>query len=551
MSTDLPKYLLDGRLAEDLWNFGLETSMESEPYILSGDGSFIRVSAGSDNVALATVSTDSPDDRARAVKAAERLWGRNDVNYAVAVCYGDKSPYESTEETRYTWRAIPGEQDSEWMIGGIADLALTVSLAPAGPKEPGDAARALVDNLSEFNAGASVAALPFSAATSRAFADLRRFLAETFRIYFIVSSHDRRRVGFAGNGRKSEVLLVCKPRAAFRDELPVTRVINLSSNPLTPDDARAVSSDIRKAMESGEESAPERGTVQDIGSREIEGSDWGVVHFLSPLLRKRFRQLRDGNMFRRVYLGSIADIGPTGRTVRDVFIPEPSIDADTSEYKALWGHGSNNVKAMRAKAETTVMAKPGKQEKADGLWERRTRLLLPLQPHLPKARAMAVILDEPTLGSMWINCRIKPNCREPEQIEKALCVYLNSTVGILLMLGGFNRGDTLYRRSPTIPDWEMLPVPDFSRVDGALDALATAFDELDECDLSPLPESDTCPVRCALDRAVCEALGISDGHVQSIRRHLVGESSVIVEGRTKWKSPKLVGQQPLFDIRRF
>ena len=100
------------------------------------------------DVALAMESTDGSEDRACAVKAAERLSERRDVKCAVAVCYANKVPYEFTEETRYACRVIhkPG-QDSEWMTGAIADLALTVALAPAVPREPGDAARALAENL--------------------------------------------------------------------------------------------------------------------------------------------------------------------------------------------------------------------------------------------------------------------------------------------------------------------------------------------------------------------------------------------------------------------
>ena len=185
---------------------------------------------------------------------------------------------------------------------------------------------------------------------------------------------------------------------------------------------------------------------------------------------------------------------------------------------------------------------------ADGFWERRSRLLLPLQPYLPKVRAMAVRLDEPTLGSMWTNCRIRQGCQEPEQLEKALCMYLNSTFGILAMLGGFTRSEDLKRRRPTVREWKMLAVPDFYQLDGALMALAAAFDELCDCEMSPLSQSDTCPVRNAIDHAVCEALGISNELVQSIRQHVVAEPSVSTEGSTQQKLPQAERQQPLFDL---
>ena len=402
--------------------------------------------------------------------------------------------------------------------------------------------------MSECNAGALAKALPLSAATGWAFMELRQFLAEAFHVDLIVSFHDPGRPGFSGNGEMPQVLAVCKPRDSVGDEPSVTRAINLSRNPSTPEDARAVGSGIRKAIESGAECAPGCGTVQAIEFREIDEGDWGAVHFLSPLLRKRFRQLRDCDNFRKVYLGAIADIGPTGRTVRDAFTPEPSIAADASEYRAFWGHGSDSAQTMRAKAVTAILAKPGKLVSADGCWERRSRLLLPGEPYLPSVRPMVVRLDEPTLGSMWTNCRIRMPDYEKAEYEKALCVYLNSTVGILAMLGGFTRSKELNHRRSTEKGWEMLAVPDFAHHDAALKALAAAFDDLSDLELSPLPQSVTCPVRNAIDAAVCETLGISDELVRSNGRHLVAEPSVTGESGTRQESPQLEGQQPLFDL---
>jgi len=106
---------------------------------------------------------------------------------------------------------------------------------------------------------------------------------------------------------------------------------------------------------------------------------------------------------------------------------------------------------------------------------------------------------------------------------------MNSTLGILSMLGRFKRMGLLFRLESTARDLMALPVPDFVKIDGALEALAAAFEEFSECELSPLPESDTCSIRCAIDRAVCEALGIREELVASIRGHLIREPSVTGE----------------------
>ena len=93
MTTGVPKHLLDNWLAQVLWDFGLEASVDSEG-VLPESGVFIRVRVGNDDVSVVTESTDSPEDRARAVKAAESLSKRKDVKCAVAICYTNDIPDE-------------------------------------------------------------------------------------------------------------------------------------------------------------------------------------------------------------------------------------------------------------------------------------------------------------------------------------------------------------------------------------------------------------------------------------------------------------------------
>ena len=408
MAACVPKYQLDSDLAQALHDFGLEAEAVVKRAYSGGVLTDIRVKIGDEMGAVVTMWCGGTDGYECLDEAIGSLLERKDVRFAVAVCYPDDLASYSIERARYVWKEKPKVgAKSGLMSGGVADLALAISLVWGSPREPGSVASSLATSLAQDDRDMLTVALPHFTATGDARLGVRRRLLQDYWVHFIVASHDRRHTGFSENGLRPEVLVICKPRAASGVEAPITRTINLSRNPSTPDGARDVGSCIRKAVRSGTENVAGCGTVQEVEFRELEEGDWGAVHFLSPLLRKRFRQLRDCNKFRRIYLGAITNIGPTGRSVRDAFTPEPSIDADASEYKGLWGHGSNNVQTIRAKAETMILPKPGEQVSADGFWERRSRLLLPLQPHLPKARSMAVRLDEPTLGSMWTNCQIQ------------------------------------------------------------------------------------------------------------------------------------------------
>ena len=550
MITGVPKHLLVSGLSEALLGFGLERSVESDH--ANGVELFIRVRVGNDDVSVVTESTDSPEDRARAVKAAESLSKRKDVKCAVAVCYAYRYPHQSTEETRYVWRVIhKPEQDSESMTGGVADLALTVMLAPADPREPGDAARALAENLSEFNADTLVRAIPIAGATNQTFADTRRLLARTYRLDFLVASHEGTRAGFSGTGKKREVLLICRPRASARESMSATRAINLAQNPSTTGDARAIATHIKQHIEFGDESVRESGSVQRVDYTELHDGDWGAVHFLSPLLRCRFLQLKHGDIIHVTTLGAVAELNQTGSSVRRAFTQDHSIAKGMRKYKAFWGHDSDSARTMRVKAETRIWVRPGKIASADVCWKRGSRLLLPEQPYLPSVGAIAVRLDESNLGSMWTNCSIRQSYRQPEEYEKALCVYLNSTLGILAMLGGSTRRADPKRLWPTVKDYKSLPVPDFGSCGDALKALAAAFDEFRDRALSPLSQLDTCPERSSIDNAVGMSLGIGEDLVRSIREHLVAEPVVAGESDASQELPQVERQEPLFNLCRF
>ncbi len=107
-----------------------------------------------------------------------------------------------------------------------------------------------------------------------------------------------------------------------------------------------------------------------------------------------------------------------------------------------------------------------------------------------------------------------------------MCVYLNSSVGILSILGDRSN------RKPTYPnlsidDLRKLVVPDFAKIGGsAVAELAAAYAANAELPLLPLPQLNDCPVRRALDAAVIAALDLDGEAVASIRRQLALEPSV-------------------------
>ena len=132
------------------------------------------------------------------------------------------------------------------------------------------------------------------------------------------------------------------------------------------------------------------------------------------------------------------------------------------------------------------------------------------------------MLPERVVGSIWTPCRP----RDPE-IAKVLCLYLNSTPGILTLLGGRDN------KVPSYPQFSLdtlrsLQVPDFAALDpGSRDHLICWFDWLRHEELLPLPHMHEDPVRRQIDDAVTEALGLDPEWVATVRRELAREPSVM------------------------
>ena len=378
----------------------------------------------------------------------------------------------------------------------------------------------LADFIGKDDTGAIAAVLPLVGATAMSGYRLRRHLGRHYHVETIVTSHDQERIYFSENTTIGEMLLVCRRWPAGQDSKPPTRAVNLARNPATPAEAMRLAWEIAD----GKVESEGYGTVQAWPADRIADGDWGAVQFLSPYLCDRFAALRHGELGAVATLGTMADIGPAGQRIRDAFIRSEMPDAHGR--LALWQHDTEITQTMAARPDTHITAKPPKAHLAEKYWEQRGRLMLPTRMRLNTGRALSVLLDTPALGSAWMPCRPKPTQRQPTEWERALCVYLNSSVGILSVLGSRSNKIPSYPRF-SIDDMRNLIVPDFPSLDdAALAHLAAAYAAHAEATLLPLPQMNECSTRQALDQAVCTALDLDPETVATIRRQLAAEPSV-------------------------
>ena len=376
----------------------------------------------------------------------------------------------------------------------------------------------LADYLRKADTGSIAAVLPLVSATAYSGAELRRYLASHYHIETIVSSHDPERIYFSENTSIGEMLLVCRAWPAARGAKPPTQVVNLARNPDTPAEALNTAA----AIADGAVAHRSYGTVQQWPEQRIAAGNWGAVQFLSPNLTEKFSALERNELFPCLGLGKVAAIGPAGQGIRGAF--ERSTMPTRDARVALWHHKTDRIQSMATTPDTDIVAKEEKEGLAEIYWSQRGRLLLPARLFLVTTRMLAVRLDSPGLGSAWVPCRIDSS--DSVDMEKALCLYLNSSMGILAVLGGRTNRKPTYPRF-SIDDMREFPIPDFAALGPeTVTGLAAAYDQYADAALRPLPQMNNCPVRQGLDAAVVAALGLDAEEVDGIRRQLAMEPSV-------------------------
>ena len=267
-----------------------------------------------------------------------------------------------------------------------------------------------------------------------------------------------------------------------------------------------------------------KGSVQEWPRQRIAAGNWGGVQFVSPYLSAMYVDLKRGGFFSTRQLDKIADIGPAGRRTQDAF--KRSEVSGMEGMIALWYHKTTKTQKMFAKSDSYIRPIESKRHLAIKYWEQRSRFLLASRMRLNTMRCTSVRLDQRVLGSRWVPCRFRASREQAGLYEKATCAYLNSTIGILAILGDRTNKIPSYPHF-SLDDPRKLPVPNFPAMDKSqVTALATAYDSLCNMVLKPLPQMEKCDTRKALDRVVAGALGLKAEVISQIRRELTREPSI-------------------------
>ena len=369
----------------------------------------------------------------------------------------------------------------------------------------------LADRLTEEDRGAVAAILPTVWLGGPAGEPVWEHLLQRFHLETVAVSHDPQRMWFSENTNISESLFVLRRIDEYNRAAP-TRFIRFTVNPSEVSEALAAVG----ALEAG--GVPSNATVVEWPRERVLAGDWLPARFVSEYLIDRVGHWFTDQGIDTVLLGEVAHVGPAGRRIRDAY--KPSLHPDKHARRALWKNNTDLTRSLHGELDTYIVVKPGEDKKAERYWDQRGRLLLPTNYRLNTARIFGVFLDDPSLGSRWVSCRPK-KIEHPREWEKAVCVWLNSTLGVLAQMS-VSTPKVLSRPDMSLEGQRSIPVPDLT--EGQILRLAEVFDGQRGAVQERLTSVDG--PRRILDEAVSEVLGLGGEEVATARRELAAEPAV-------------------------
>lgn len=371
----------------------------------------------------------------------------------------------------------------------------------------------------------------------------RQLLAAKYVVETIIASHDPDAWNFSDNTDLSEVLLVAR-KVGNGNSLPEKRearvkFVNLRKNPKTVFaalmTARQIMAEDATDIETGqgaeeiEIDGEECGEIVSTPWIEIKDKNWIIPLAFAQNTLVRFATFLQKGVFRSDALlkdiilslsplGQLGSLGPDRNGIHSAF----SISKTKTAFPAYWGHDAKQCVNLSQAVNKYMKpkAKSAKDTKAQRLIKRAGNIMIAERLRTNTQSVCAFRIESEALSNVWWPFKVSLG----ENAQKALIIWLNSTLGLVLFIGN---------RCETEGAWmdfkqgnlENLPVLDVSALsETQLNTLAGTFDEVADQPLLPFPQMEHDPVRAKIDAAVSKALGLPD---LTPYRMLLGQEPVV------------------------
>lgn len=385
--------------------------------------------------------------------------------------------------------------------------------------------------------------VPVSLVSGIAWGKSRELLRGEYQVEYLVVSHDPERWNFSDNTDLSEVLVVARKVGKRGTNDGRVTCLNLWHNSTTAVEAMSVAESLLS------EKAPDIATGQGAVSvtsgsgkvgeavaldwSEFKDTSWGLpVAFAHAELIRAAYHLHRGTLYvpgkgtaEAIPLCRLDELGELGPDRRDIWDGFEESSTPTT-FPAVWGHVAETMKTLHRQPNRYLAPLPGARtgrplRKALDLWKKAGRIVLAERAWLNTIHQLAVRLDEPVLANVWWPLALQD---DDEDAEKALMMWLNSSLGLLLALADRQetRGAWVNFKKPV---WLAMQVLDTRTLTAAQKSkLAAVFDSLQDEQLLPLPKMASDPYRRQIDEALEDALGLTS--LEPLR-NMLGEEPVI------------------------
>ena len=308
--------------------------------------------------------------------------------------------------------------------------------------------------------------LPATALTGSRWREIRRLLLRNFSIDWVIVSHDLRsrsatkglpgrlHTSFSESTRMAETLIVATkdPNGMRRNSV---RFVNLTRNPDDPVQAMTLT---RKLLAMDEISTSLDSVAVDIGGmswgsllkipqKALNDEGWQFTAFTQGELAltavsKGSLLLDSQNSIPTIELGKLADLGPYHMQIKNpdqgLFYIVETEERLRSGIPVLWHHNSLKFTTLESKSNARLERRKDRDRTAqDRMLDRQSRLQLASEIRMASQKVAAVLTVKPMLGvRSWITVQLRSPAPGKEE---ALCLWLNSTLGLLFRIVHGNR----------------------------------------------------------------------------------------------------------------
>jgi len=352
--------------------------------------------------------------------------------------------------------------------------------------------------------------LPKSVLSGASWFLIRALLLEKLHLEYVIISYDKESgYNFSESTSLSEALIIAGKTEATNQS---TKFVMLSKKPQTSFASKALAKAIINDgtyAEAGGASA----YIHEVSGNELRANidNWGrFVAYPNLKLLRFVRELSDGKLFERnipmVKLGRMASVGIDRHQFNENF--KITARKAVGSYPVV--HGGDEEQRIHLQGRCNSFAMPV-NEKADKMFEEKSSyLLVPDRIRLNTTHAISMFVPLKTLSNIFY--AVKLTKRESIKKYKALCVWLNSTFGLLLILANREETEGAWI-SLKMSHWRLQSILNINKLGkDAIDKLSVIFDKYSSKEMPRLPQQYNPemvdPGRLAFDKEILEVLNI-------------------------------------------